>query len=162
MSDQATTPVTVGLRFLSLGHRLRRLVDDGMATSGLSLARVKVLQVLEARGAVRQSAIAQDLGQAARSVSQSVEALERAGLVERAADPHDGRSKLVRLTPAGSEALSAGTIAGEQQLHRAFSTWEHEQLTELDRLLSALEADLPGSRIDEAAPAAERPSPDRL
>lgn len=44
---------------------------------------------------------------------QSVEALEREGLVERAADPGDGRSQLVRLTPEtrsvgrGSRARSA-------------------------------------------------------
>ncbi|MFF1741977.1 MarR family winged helix-turn-helix transcriptional regulator [Streptomyces mirabilis] len=114
------TLVEVGLRYLPLGYDLRRVVDDGMTAGGLSLARTKVLQVLDRRGTVRQSVVAQELGQAPRSVTQSVEALEREGLVEWTADPHDGRSKLVRLTPEGAKALAAGTAAGEQVLREVF------------------------------------------
>lgn len=68
------TPVEDGLRYLSLGYDLCGVVDDGMTAGGLSLARTKVLQVLDRRGAVRQSVLAQELGQAPRSVTQSVEA----------------------------------------------------------------------------------------
>ncbi|MFJ1609982.1 MarR family winged helix-turn-helix transcriptional regulator [Streptomyces sp. NPDC088253] len=145
MSGRKVTPVEVGLRYLSLGYDLRRVVDDGMTAGGLSLARTKVLQVLDRRGAVRQSVLAQELGQAPRSVTQSVEALEREGLVERAADPHDGRSKLVRLTPEGAKALAAGTAAGEQVLREVFGAMGVEQLGNLDQLLDALRAGLSGA-----------------
>ncbi|MFG2517612.1 MarR family winged helix-turn-helix transcriptional regulator [Streptomyces sp. NPDC048527] len=148
MSDRKVTPEEVGLRYLSLGHHLRKVVDNGMTTGGLSLARTKVLQVLERRGAIQQSRLAQELGQAPRSVTQSVEALEREGLVERAADPSDGRSKLVRLTEKGSKALAAGTAAGERVLREAFGAMGREQLRDLDRLLDALQAGLPGSDRD--------------
>ncbi|MFE2564825.1 MarR family winged helix-turn-helix transcriptional regulator [Streptomyces mirabilis] len=114
------TLVEAGLRYLPLGYDLRRGVDDGMTADGFSLARTKVLQVLDRRGTVRQSVLAQELGQAPRSVTQSVEALEREGLVEWTADPHDGRSKLVRLAPEGAKALAAGTAAGEQVLREVF------------------------------------------
>ncbi|MEV7955244.1 MarR family winged helix-turn-helix transcriptional regulator [Streptomyces sp. NPDC088141] len=145
MSDRKVTSVEVGLRYLSLGHHLRKVVDDGMTAGGLSLARSKVLQVLDRRGAVRQSVLAQELGQAPRSVTQSVEALEREGLVERAADPDDGRSKLVRLTPAGAKALSVGTAAGQQVLREVFGAMGREQLVDLDQLLDALQAGLEGA-----------------
>ncbi|QIY68288.2 MarR family winged helix-turn-helix transcriptional regulator [Streptomyces sp. RLB1-33] len=145
MSGRKVTPVEVGLRYLSLGYDLRRVVDDGMKAGGLSLARTKVLQVLDRRGTVRQSVLAQELGQAPRSVTQSVEALEREGLVERTVDPHDGRSKLVRLTPEGTRALAAGTAAGEQVLREAFGAMGAERLGNLDQLLDALRAGLSGA-----------------
>ncbi|MER7175592.1 MarR family winged helix-turn-helix transcriptional regulator [Streptomyces mesophilus] len=145
ISDREVTAVDVGLRYLSLGHRLRKAVDDSMAAGGLSLARTKVLQVVERRGAIKQTALARELGQAARSVTQSVEALEREGLIERAADPGDARSKLVRLTPAGVKALAAGTAAGEQALREAFGAMGREQLADLSRLLDSLQAGLPGA-----------------
>ncbi|MFG2632057.1 MarR family winged helix-turn-helix transcriptional regulator [Streptomyces sp. NPDC048473] len=147
-SGRKVTSVEVGLRYLSLGHHLRKVVDDGMTAGGLSLARTKVLQVLDRRGAVRQSALAQELGQAPRSVTQSVEALEREGLVERAADPDDGRSKLVRLTPEGAKALTAGTAAGEHMLREVFGAMGREQLVDLDQLLDALQAGLSGAAGD--------------
>ncbi|MFJ2175137.1 MarR family winged helix-turn-helix transcriptional regulator [Streptomyces sp. NPDC087851] len=148
MSGRKVTPVEVGLRYLSLGYHLRKVVDGGMTAGGLSLARTKVLQVLDRRGAVRQSVLARELGQAPRSVTQSVEALERGGLVERTADPADGRSKLVRLTSEGAEALAAGTAAGEQVLREVFGAMGREELANLDQLLDALQAGLPGAAGD--------------
>jgi DNA-binding MarR family transcriptional regulator len=148
VSGRKVTPVEVGLRYLSLGHRLRKVVDDGMTAGGLSLARTKVLQVLDRRGAVQQSVLAQELGQAPRSVTQSIEALEREGLVERTANPDDGRSKLVRLSPEGAKALAAGTTAGEQVLREVLRAMGPDQLADLDRLLDALQAGLPGAATD--------------
>jgi DNA-binding MarR family transcriptional regulator len=136
------TPEEVGLRYLSLGYQLRRVVDDGMTAGGLSLARTKVLQALDRRGTVRQAALAQELGQAPRSVTQSVEALEREGLVERAPDPDDGRSKLVRLTPKGADALAAGTVAGERVLREIFGSLPARQRLDLADLLDTLETAL--------------------
>ena len=140
--DPDPTPTEVGLRYLSLAHHLRRTVDDTMTAAGLSLARTKVLQVLQLRSAVRQSILAQELGQAPRSVTQSIEALEREGLIERTPDPDDGRSKLVHLTPRGSKALTAGTAAGEEALRRVFGPLGHDQLAVLERLLNTIETGL--------------------
>ncbi|WP_405149172.1 MarR family transcriptional regulator [Sphaerisporangium sp. NBC_01403] len=142
MGDRMATPVEIGLRYLSLGYRLRRVVDDGMTAGGLSLARTKVLQVLDRRGAMRQSSLAEELGHAPRSVTQSVEALEREGLVHRTADPEDGRSKLVSLTTEGAKALAAGTAAGERVLREVFGMLEREQLMDLGKLLDAIDAGL--------------------
>ncbi|MET8411314.1 MarR family winged helix-turn-helix transcriptional regulator [Streptomyces sp. NPDC005195] len=113
-----------------------------MARDGLSLSRTRVLEVLSLRGAVQQSVLAQALGQAPRSVTQSVEALERRGLVARTPDPDDGRCKLVRLTPQGSTALLAGMAARERTLRALFGTLEGRDLSDLDRLLDHLQAGL--------------------
>jgi DNA-binding MarR family transcriptional regulator len=139
-SSHQVCPVEIGLRYLSVSHRLRRVVDERMTAGGLPLARTKVLQTLDHRGTLRQSWLAEELGHAPRSVTQSVEALERDGLVERTADLDDRRSKLVTLTPAGARALAAGIAAGEGVLRQILGAMGDEQLAGLDTLLDAIDA----------------------
>jgi DNA-binding MarR family transcriptional regulator len=130
----------MGLRYLSLAHRLRKVVDGHMTVGGLSLSRTKVLRVLADQGPVHQATLAGALGMAPRSVTQAVEALARDGLVDRQPDPADGRAKLVALTDAGATALAAGTTAGDQVLRKVFGDLDACQLTGLDRILDVLEA----------------------
>jgi DNA-binding MarR family transcriptional regulator len=130
----------VGLRYLVLAQRVRKTLDRHMLASGLSLARWKVLEVLEGKGSIRQKSLAQELGLAQRSVTQAVEGLAGDGLVERTADPADGRAKLVTLTDEGSAVLAASTAVGEQVLRRIFGSLDHQQLVYLDGLLGAIDS----------------------
>jgi DNA-binding MarR family transcriptional regulator len=132
-------PVEVGLHYLGVGHHLRKVVDAGMTAGGSSLARTKVLEVLARRSPLQQSELADALGHAPRSVTQSVEALERDGLVERTTSSQDRRSKLVALTPQGAKALAAGTTAGEDVLRTIFAALADDELAQLDRLLDAVD-----------------------
>jgi DNA-binding MarR family transcriptional regulator len=132
-------PERVGLRYLSVAYRVRKVLDEQMTAGGLSLARTKVLQVLERNTAIRQTSLAQELGFAQRSITQAVEGLERDGLVEREVDPADGRAKLVTLTVRGAAALAAGTDAGDRVLQRIFGTLDRKQLASLDTLLTAVD-----------------------
>jgi DNA-binding MarR family transcriptional regulator len=150
MMSGRPNPADVGLRYLSVGHHLRKVVDARMTAGGLSLARTKVLQVLALRGPMRQSLLAEELGHAPRSVTQSVEALEREGLVERTMSPEDRRSKLVSLTPEGTKALAAGTTAGEDILREIFGAMRREQLAALDKLLDAIDAAMSATAAEDA------------
>jgi DNA-binding MarR family transcriptional regulator len=132
-------PERLGLRYLTLAYRVRKVVDKHMISSGLSLARWKVLEILEAKGAIRQKALAQELGFAERSVTQAVESLSGDGLVERMPDPADGRAKLVTLTDEGTAALAAGTKAGAEVLQRIFGTLDRKQLASLGNLLNVID-----------------------
>jgi len=133
-------PVEIGLHYLAVGHYLRKVVDASMTAGGLSLARTKVLEVLMRRSPLQQSELADALGHAPRSVTQSVEALERDGLVERTTPPEDRRAKLVTLTSKGAKALTAGMTAGEHTLSKIFGALGQERLANLDKLLGTLEA----------------------
>jgi DNA-binding MarR family transcriptional regulator len=132
-------PERVGLRYLTLAYQVRKVVDKHMVTSGLSLARWKVLEILDGKGSIRQKALAQELGFAERSVTQAVESLASDGLVERMPDPADGRAKLVTLTDEGAAALAAGTKAGAQVLQRIFGNLDRKQLASLDELLNVID-----------------------
>jgi DNA-binding MarR family transcriptional regulator len=138
-------PERLGLRYLTLAYRVRKVVDKHMIASGLSLARWKVLETLEGKGAIRQKALAQELGIAERSVTQAVESLAGDGLVKRMPDPADGRAKLVTLTDEGAAALTAGTKAGAEVLQRIFGTLDHKQRASLDKLLNVIDNAAGGS-----------------
>ncbi|MEZ0069827.1 DNA-binding MarR family transcriptional regulator [Streptacidiphilus sp. MAP12-20] len=127
------------MHYLAVGHALRKVVDDTMTAGGLSLARSKVLEVLSRRSPMQQSALADALGHAPRSVTQSVEALEREGLVERTPSAEDRRSKLVTLTTEGAAALAAGTSAGEDVVRDIFGGLEERELALLDKVLDAID-----------------------
>jgi DNA-binding MarR family transcriptional regulator len=132
-------PERLGLQYLNLAYRIRKVVDKHMVTSGLSLARWKVLEILDGKGSIRQKALAQELGFAERSVTQAVESLAGDGLVERMPDPADGRAKLVTLTDEGAAALAAGTKAGAEVLQRIFGTLDRKQRASLDKLLNVID-----------------------
>src|SRR5258708_11080445 len=136
-------PVEIGLQYLAVGHHLRKVVDASMTAGGLSLARAKVLEVLVRRSPLQQSELPDALGHAPRSVTQSAEALERDGLVERTASSEDRRSKLVTLTPQGAKALAAGTAAGEDVRRRIFGPLGGDHLAQLARLLHAPPTPIP-------------------
>ena len=144
-------PERLGLRYLTLAYQVRKVVDKHMISSGPSLARWKVLEILDARGSIRQKALAQELGFAERSVSQAVESLAGDGLVERMPDPADGRAKLVTLTDEGAAALAAGDKAGAEVLQRIFGTLDRKQLASLDKLLSVI--DDAAGEIEQGTPA---------
>ncbi|MFI6736094.1 MarR family winged helix-turn-helix transcriptional regulator [Nonomuraea sp. NPDC050451] len=75
------------------------------------------------------------LGVSKQAAGKTIDTLERIGYVERTADPHDTRRKIVRLTPYGMDALNRSA--------RIFDTLRDRWAAELgeDRL-QALESDL--------------------
>jgi DNA-binding MarR family transcriptional regulator len=139
----AAAPEQVGLRYLSLAYRVRKVLDEHMASSGVSLARMKVLEVLNRTGSIRQTSLAHELGFAQRTVTQAVEGLAKDGLVDRAPDPADGRAKLVTLTDDGAVALAASTKAGNQMLQQIFGALDEKQLASLDKLITLIDAATP-------------------
>jgi len=141
----------VGLRCLSTANRVRRVVDERMVTAGLSLARAKVLQALARQGPSRQNELAATLDTAPRTVTQSLEALELDGLVERELDPADRRCKIATLTPAGSAALAAALRAGERELQRIFSAIGRQGLANLEDVLDAIDIEVSASAVERSS-----------
>ncbi len=57
---------------------------------------------------MRLTELAELAGMTKQAVGEAVSDLERLGYAERAADPRDGRAKIIRLTERGSAAQRAG------------------------------------------------------
>ena len=89
-----------------LAGRFSRAGDDIAAPTQLTAARWVVLGALQDEPAT-MAQVARRRGLRRQSVRESVDRLERTGLVARAPNPADGRAPLVHLTEAGQRALSS-------------------------------------------------------
>jgi DNA-binding MarR family transcriptional regulator len=133
------TPEQVGERYLAVHHRMFRAVNDEMSGCGLSMARTKVLRCLHDQGPLRQSVLAADLGLAAHSITDIVDALEKAGLAVRQPDPSDRRAKLVAITSAGETCLGVANATRDRLLTQIFGALGQEERATLLRLLDTLD-----------------------
>jgi DNA-binding MarR family transcriptional regulator len=89
---------------VSLGLLYRQL-KQVPSHGELTLPESAVLARLERGGPTTATALARREQISAQSVGATIAGLEARGLVERSADPDDGRRSLVSLTDAGLKAL---------------------------------------------------------
>jgi len=85
-----------------------RQMDRAMTAQGASLARTKLLLYIKrCDGEARAADIAELFGQAPRTVTDALDALERDGLILRATDAGDRRVKRLAITAEGEKAIAA-------------------------------------------------------
>jgi DNA-binding MarR family transcriptional regulator len=102
---------------------LTQAYDAALRPSGLRSTQFTLLATLAATGGESISALGERMGMDRTTLTRNLEPLKRAGLVQTASSEGDRRAKLVRLTPAGEEALA-----------RAVPLWERAQASALARL----------------------------
>jgi len=133
----------IGQAYFELYHQLHRLVDQTMSSAGLSLARAKVLTRLSERGPMNQATLAALLGFAPRSVTDTVDALERDGLVTRTEDKSDRRARIVVLNPTGVDALADAQVVRQKAMDEIFGSLSTRERTTLVGLLNTIRTNLP-------------------
>ena len=114
---------------------LETRVESKLADVGLSIAKLAALHVLVKAGeSLPLGQLAERLSCVKSNVTQLVDRLEADGLVSRAADPNDRRSRLAVLTAAGKKAYAKGSdiqAQAEKELFSALSADESKKLHEL-------------------------------
>ena len=118
MATTSTSPVVVqaagpsrelllstGFLLKRLGWRIKERAHEEFEPTGLSPQHHAVLSLLDERSCNAQGAIADALGYDRSQLVGLLDELEEHGLIARKRDPDDRRRHLVKLTPAGSEAL---------------------------------------------------------
>ena len=118
--------------------RLHRLVDRRMAREGASLARTKLLMCLDREGPMRGTDIAELFGLAQRSVTDALDGLERANLVQRTPDPVDRRVKQVSITAEGKAAFAATEPLRLSMIENVFGVLSPEDREQLLRIVNLL------------------------
>lgn len=116
-----------------VNRRLRPPAD------ALGHVAVSALGSIDRAGSVRPGDLARIEGIAAPGMTRLVGELEQRGLVERRDDPADGRSTLVRLTPAGSAALAHARRARAESVEVLIADCSEEELASIAASLTALE-----------------------
>jgi len=101
-------------------------------------ARRKLLAAIGDHEPATLGAVAAAIGRGAPAVSRAVEALVKAGLVERTADPANRRRLAMRLTSAGRSTLSART-GGNGALQTRLERMAQSELRAVERAVEILE-----------------------
>ncbi len=104
------------------------LQQELAASQGISLGDLHAVRVLSRLGEAPVSRYGAELGLPRSTITNLVDRLERAGLVERVASPTDRRVTMVRLTETGLEATEArARLADSDVARRLFSLDESDQ-----------------------------------
>ncbi|WP_298723453.1 MarR family winged helix-turn-helix transcriptional regulator [uncultured Ferrovibrio sp.] len=124
-----------------VGYLLRlaqlRVWDDFYARlgdTGISPSLYSALILVERNPGLQQSRLGEALGVARSGAMTMVDRLERLGLVERRADPHDRRAYSLFLTREGRERMSsliARVQAHDKIMNAVFTSEEHRMLMKL-------------------------------
>lgn len=124
-----------------VGYLLRlaqlRVWDDfygRLGDTGISPSLFSALILVERNPGLQQSRLGEALGVARSGAMAMVDRLERLGLVERRADPHDRRAHGLFLTPLGQQRmpdLVARVQHHDKLINAVFSPDEHRTLMKL-------------------------------
>jgi DNA-binding MarR family transcriptional regulator len=130
--DESETPLPEQAARLRLAiTRTARRLRQTSGASDLGAASVAALATIDRIGPLTPSELAEAERIKRPTATRIVSRLAEAGLIDRAADPTDGRSALISATPAGSEHLQA--------LRRRKDAYLAQRLTELpDRDIATL------------------------
>lgn len=95
-----------------------------------------LLRVVAADGPIRASALALSLQSDLSTVSRYVTGLVASGLLERRADPADGRACLLAITELGCKKLSEREHVRRKFFAEVVGGWDEAELDEFARLLA--------------------------
>ena len=119
---------------------LETRVEARLSEVGLSLAKLAALHHLtEAGESLPLGQLADRLACVKSNVTQLVDRLEADGLVNRAADANDRRSRLAVLSAAGREAYTRGRNIQQQAERELFAALTPDESAKLHELLAKLE-----------------------
>ena len=124
---------------------LYRRIKQTKQIGDLTLPESSVLSRLQHGGPMTGATLAKLEQISPQSIGVTVASLEAKGLIERSADPADGRRVILSLTSAGDATVKARRSARDQQFTRALgalSAVERGQLLEVMPLLRRLAEEL--------------------
>ena len=129
-----STPSAIASRFNTLAQNW---VADGPAARSERARRKLMAQIASAEPATLNQ-VAASVGRGAPAVSRAVDALVRAGLVERTQDPDNRRRLALRLSDKGREELNSLPQAGSG-LELRLERLAHSELRAIERAIEILE-----------------------
>jgi DNA-binding MarR family transcriptional regulator len=125
---------------LDTASSLEGRVDAKLAAIGLSLPKLAALRALALAGdALPLGHLAERLACVKSNVTQLVERLEADGLVSRAPDPNDRRSRLAAITDAGRRACEDGLRIQRDAEKDFFGALTPDEAAQLARLIGKLD-----------------------
>ncbi|HKN65134.1 MAG TPA: SMC-Scp complex subunit ScpB [Gemmatimonadaceae bacterium] len=126
-------------RLHSLAIHLLRRVKRGDEAAGLSAPRLSALSVVIYRGPISLTELAKAESVTAPTMTRLVQALVRAGLVEKSVDAEDNRAVLLRATDMGRQTLDIARARRLAALEELLSKLNHDDVVAVERAVNVLE-----------------------
>jgi DNA-binding MarR family transcriptional regulator len=136
--DLDVTPMGLIGRLARLRKRLEQEHERVFAAHGLSAAGFDVLATLRRAGpphALEVKALLASTMVTSGTMTNRLDRLEKAGLVERRPNPSDGRGFVVALTPLGHRTIDAAVTDHVANQHRLVAALDDGDRRALDALL---------------------------
>lgn len=136
--------------------RLFRLIERSPSVRGDDLDRPSfmLLHTLDCVGASRVTALASAVRSDPSTVSRQTAHLIGLGLVERRADPDDGRASLLAITGAGTTHLERARQRRDERIAAILESWQHTERAQfaelIDRFVAGYEQGYRSHRPDPA------------
>lgn len=128
-----------GLTVRQAARRVTQVYDEVLKDSGLSVAQLGLLAVIATNEDDRMAALAEQAGLDPSTLSRSLRALERDGLIEIATVEKDLRRRAVWLTEEGVRQLQAALPAWQAAQARVAETLPADLLQRVAAACAALE-----------------------
>ena len=141
VADAAELPARLRLAIVRTARRLRQ-----EAGTDLSPSLTSALATIERNGPLTPSELAEIERVQRPSATRIVARLEKAGLVDRATDPSDGRVSLVTATREGRSLLRRLRTRKNAYLARRMRDLDPDDVAALERAAEVLERLLEGER----------------
>jgi DNA-binding MarR family transcriptional regulator len=123
---------------LAVGRLQRRMARN--AVEGLTPSQLSALAVIEQTGPVRVTEVAAKEGVAPPSMTRIIGSLDSLGLLDRSADPADGRASLLVPSEAGVQLMQRVRGGRTAYLARRLATLDADALAALTAAVPVLEA----------------------
>jgi DNA-binding MarR family transcriptional regulator len=138
--NEASDVVRLAMAVSRLRSRIR--IEAGMRSTGIPISQLAVLARIIDEGPTTAAALAAGEYVTQQAIAQSLATLKERDLVEKQADPSDGRKSLVTATAAGRKLMETLTESREEWLTRAIDAAvkpeERPLLTEAIELLERI------------------------
>jgi DNA-binding MarR family transcriptional regulator len=121
-----------------IGRGLRYHTRAAREALDITQSEGELLRLVDRRPGIRVQDAAIELGIASNSVSTLVRQLKGDGLLERSADPADGRAACLRLTPSANEWVTQLGNAREQTIDRALASLDEQDRQTLEAAIPAM------------------------
>jgi MarR family transcriptional regulator for hemolysin len=149
MPDMSRAPASqpIGLALTRTARVVSQVFERAMADAGGSVPTWQVLLLVRSQQWGSQSQLAQAMGVTQATLTHHLNALERAGLIQRWREPGDRRSQQVELTAEGEamfNRLRSVAMAHDKRLRSILSEPETERLRVLlDKLAAGVGEEQP-------------------
>jgi DNA-binding MarR family transcriptional regulator len=128
-ADELAMADRLGMALVRM-NKMHACVAAHMSKSGLDKASFVLLANLNQLGPSRASALAEAVFSDPSTVSRQVATLVKDGLVERRADPEDGRASVLAVTEAGARLLAERRAQRNVLLAGLFTDWSPQEWTQ--------------------------------